>query len=294
MIATKYMKGLLATALVVTMAVTPSVYAAAAEATVTSGSSTYIFEEMPIAAFEVTGLGVDPYAYEKFDAVSLTPAANTFILWCIPYGSDVYSAPGSNGAWVSNLYNVGYANADNGQEYSYLEMNTLYTDSYATNEYNQSEYGFGGHSQEYIEFTELFHVGESPKDTIYVIDPWEDQDITWIPAIFGQLGATAVPISVTDALAKSNGVSVQSDATVETAQETVQATAETAQIQVTQPQITTTPGIYVVEPNDNLSQIAQKVYGDRKAWKDIYNANSDVIKNDYIIYKGQVLTIPTR
>ena len=58
------------------------------------------------------------------------------------------------------------------------------------------------------------------------------------------------------------------------------------------PQPSAVPGTYVVERGDNLSRIAQKVYGDRKLWRKIYEANSDVIKSDYIILVNQVLTIP--
>lgn len=51
-------------------------------------------------------------------------------------------------------------------------------------------------------------------------------------------------------------------------------------------------GTYTVEKDDCLRKIAKKVYGDEELWKVIYDANSAVVKNDYIIYKGQVLTIP--
>lgn len=51
-------------------------------------------------------------------------------------------------------------------------------------------------------------------------------------------------------------------------------------------------GTYTVERNDNLSKIAKKVYGNEKLWKVIYDANSGVVKSNYIIYTGQVLTIP--
>jgi len=56
--------------------------------------------------------------------------------------------------------------------------------------------------------------------------------------------------------------------------------------------VTTAAGTYVVERGDNLWKIAKKVYGDGDRWIDIYNANSDVIKKDHIVYKGQVLRIP--
>lgn len=58
------------------------------------------------------------------------------------------------------------------------------------------------------------------------------------------------------------------------------------------PQTTVTPGTYTVERGDNLSKIAQKVYGDQNLWKKIYEANKDVIKSDYIIWANQVLIIP--
>lgn len=51
-------------------------------------------------------------------------------------------------------------------------------------------------------------------------------------------------------------------------------------------------GTYTVEKDDYLRKIAKKVYGDENLWKVIYDANSNVVKSDYIIYKGQVLTIP--
>lgn len=49
---------------------------------------------------------------------------------------------------------------------------------------------------------------------------------------------------------------------------------------------------YTVERGDNLSKIAKKIYGNEKYWKVIYEANSGVVKGDYIIYKNQVLIIP--
>jgi len=49
---------------------------------------------------------------------------------------------------------------------------------------------------------------------------------------------------------------------------------------------------YTVERGDNLSKIAKKIYGDEKLWRVIYNANSSVVKSDYIIYKNQILIIP--
>lgn len=49
---------------------------------------------------------------------------------------------------------------------------------------------------------------------------------------------------------------------------------------------------YTVEKNDNLSKIAKKLTGSELFWKEIFNANSGIIKEGYLIYPGQVLTIP--
>lgn len=53
-----------------------------------------------------------------------------------------------------------------------------------------------------------------------------------------------------------------------------------------------TPGTYTVESGDCLYTIAKKVYGNGNYWNAIYEANSGTIKNNHIIYKNQVLTIP--
>lgn len=51
-------------------------------------------------------------------------------------------------------------------------------------------------------------------------------------------------------------------------------------------------GTYTVERGDYLCKIAQKVYGDSKLWRIIYEANSDAIKDNYIIWANQILLIP--
>ncbi|MEM7334125.1 MAG: LysM peptidoglycan-binding domain-containing protein [Chloroflexota bacterium] len=50
---------------------------------------------------------------------------------------------------------------------------------------------------------------------------------------------------------------------------------------------------YVVQPGDTLGHIALEKLGSAAAWKKIYEANKDVIKNPSLIYPGQELTIPT-
>jgi nucleoid-associated protein YgaU len=49
---------------------------------------------------------------------------------------------------------------------------------------------------------------------------------------------------------------------------------------------------YVVEKGDSLSKIAKKFYGDANAWKRIYEANREQIKNPDLIQPGWKLRIP--
>lgn len=50
---------------------------------------------------------------------------------------------------------------------------------------------------------------------------------------------------------------------------------------------------YTVKAGDSLSKIAKELYGDATKWKQIYEANKDVIgPNPDLIKPGQVLTIP--
>ncbi len=51
-------------------------------------------------------------------------------------------------------------------------------------------------------------------------------------------------------------------------------------------------GTYTVKKDDNLSKIAQEVYGDRKEWRTIYEANKGTVKDPNIIYAGQQLILP--
>ena len=53
-----------------------------------------------------------------------------------------------------------------------------------------------------------------------------------------------------------------------------------------------TPTTYTVVSGDSLFVIAKKVWGDGNRWREIYNANTDKIKNPNLIYVGQIFTIP--
>ena len=49
---------------------------------------------------------------------------------------------------------------------------------------------------------------------------------------------------------------------------------------------------YEVKKGDSLSKIAKHVYGDASKWKQIFEANTDKLKDPDKIFPGQVLTIP--
>jgi len=52
--------------------------------------------------------------------------------------------------------------------------------------------------------------------------------------------------------------------------------------------------IYVVVSGDSLSKIAKREYGDANAWKRIFEANTDILKDPNKIYPGQKLKIPPK
>jgi len=54
----------------------------------------------------------------------------------------------------------------------------------------------------------------------------------------------------------------------------------------------TTTRIYVVVSGDSLSKIAKREYGDANKWKQIFEANRDIIKDPNLIYPGQKLKLP--
>jgi nucleoid-associated protein YgaU len=49
---------------------------------------------------------------------------------------------------------------------------------------------------------------------------------------------------------------------------------------------------YTVAKGDSLSKIAKQLYGDAQKWRQIYEANKDIIKNPDLIQPGLVLKIP--
>ena len=63
----------------------------------------------------------------------------------------------------------------------------------------------------------------------------------------------------------------------------------TVQVQVVEPP---EPRFYEVQAGDSLSKIAKQVYGDPMKWKDLFEANREVIKDPDLIYPGQKIRIP--
>jgi nucleoid-associated protein YgaU len=51
---------------------------------------------------------------------------------------------------------------------------------------------------------------------------------------------------------------------------------------------------YVVVSGDSLSKIAKHFYGSGNAWKQIFEANTDVLKDPNRIFPGQKLKIPPK
>ena len=49
---------------------------------------------------------------------------------------------------------------------------------------------------------------------------------------------------------------------------------------------------YTIEKGDTLSKIAQERYGRAGAWREIFEANRDVIEDPDRIFPGQVIKLP--
>ena len=56
----------------------------------------------------------------------------------------------------------------------------------------------------------------------------------------------------------------------------------------------TATSVYVVKSGDSLSKIAKQQYGDANAWKRIFEANTDILKDPDKIFPGQKLKIPPK
>lgn len=98
-------------------------------------------------------------------------------------------------------------------------------------------------------------------------------------------------MSSTDKKADFSGVNATVDTTAEVVPKAdfsgVTATVDTTAEVVGEQQ-------YTVQKGDNLSKIAKNLLGDANAWKQIFEANRDVLENPDKIFPGQTLKIPAR
>lgn len=52
------------------------------------------------------------------------------------------------------------------------------------------------------------------------------------------------------------------------------------------------PKFYTIQKGDSLSKIAKNEYGDGGKWRELYNANREIIDNPDLIHPGQRIRIP--
>ncbi|NNE33925.1 MAG: peptidoglycan-binding protein LysM [Rhodothermales bacterium] len=52
------------------------------------------------------------------------------------------------------------------------------------------------------------------------------------------------------------------------------------------------PRFYTIEKGDSLSKIAKEYYGDPMKYKELFEANKEVIKDPDLIYPGQQIRVP--
>ena len=314
----KFFKGLMAAALAVTMAVTPVSVVKAAEVTVTSGASTYTFSQEPVAAFLVTGWRSNPIIlYVLPEGTQVHSQAGSSEWKALQYSTEVtydgdympYDVDGYEYTEGEDNLRGGAVRSTDG--FPYLMFSAVYhSDVSGIDEISVTFNGtwWTGAAFDITVIPEIFAGIGGSAVQIPVADALAmDNANVQLDTASTQ---TADAQAQADALAAQQAAEAQAAAqaqaeaqAAEAAQAQAQADALAAQQAAdaaAQAQITAQPdstavsqGTYTVEANDNLCKIAEKVYGDRKAWKEIYKANP-TIKSDYVIYRGQVLVIPAR
>lgn len=203
-------------------------------------SVSYIFSDIPIAAYEVTGLGVGRFEsfynenyvdkngddYDIFHFVRVTPGENTFILFCMQGDEDTdYSvstatihSPSGSGQWEAVTYTYLDALIDPVPEgFSILtrrDAEDYYTYGYGEETYGGSFYSLVDPWLAWIRFAEIYHPDAPQEDAIYAIDVItfsyeEDYDennevLARMVDAFEYLGATLNEIPVEEALERSN------------------------------------------------------------------------------------------
>ena len=201
-------------------------------------SASWIFSEMPIAAFEITGWGAGPdipvydehvidpedgYDYGVYQYVQLTPSENTFVLYCFSGGDDLDNekygislsaihSPSGSSPWEGNYYSCFDGGID------LVPEGWVWIEKYYG---GLSEKGGGQFISlvdpwtKYIRFSEIFHSDAPQPDTIYAIevttfmgsqDEYEVEEnvVSAMVEAFEERGATVQEIPVEDALARNN------------------------------------------------------------------------------------------
>ncbi len=199
-------------------------------------SASYIFSDMPIAAYEVTGLGLGPddpvYEENLFDEegvdlgknpfITKTPGENTYVLYCFLGGdaskddtltsvSTIHSPEGSS-QWERYVYNTLQIREDLVPEgYTWILR-------YGPKGEEECEGRFTTYIEpwtRYIYFSGISHADAPESDAIYVIDitpftesldGFTDADSVMSAVVegFEEWGATIQEIPVEDALARNN------------------------------------------------------------------------------------------
>lgn len=210
-----------------------------AEEEAVDNSASYIFTEMPVAAYEVTGLKVGPNESfydepieEDFKIPFVELGDNTFILYCLPGGDQSDENGEGDGLGVSRLASIQSPSGSSSWE-AHTYTTGDYSDEYVPEGYSRfSRQEYEGDFTEgtnggrfnswvdpwlnYIRFSEIFHPDAPQADIIYAIeivtiseaDKDQETVLSAVLAAFEDGKATLNEIPVGDALARNNIVVV--------------------------------------------------------------------------------------
>lgn len=204
-------------------------------------SASWIFSEMPIAAYEVTGLGVGPdeevyaekiidpedgYDYGVVPFVKQTPE-NTFTLYCVDIGvyrnekTVTIHSPSGGSQWEGHWYTCLDISVNPMPE-GYSEL-TKQPGRFVEETVKGKIFSLMDPWTEYVQFSEILHPDAPQSDVIFVIEiksfPGDgeyknvDEVLTgMVKAFEHRLGATVQEVSVEEAMARDNIVVSEGDA----------------------------------------------------------------------------------
>jgi nucleoid-associated protein YgaU len=107
--------------------------------------------------------------------------------------------------------------------------------------------------------------------------------------LFGQARSQSAREKAVLLAGNHDGVDRVDDGMTVSAQTTAQQTAATQQARAEQQ-----AAFYTIQKGDSLSKVAKEKYGDANAWRDLFEANREVIEDPDKIYPGQTIRIPAR